>query len=232
MSLNKTNTTSTAILLFAFSKNAESIFKPIACNKVQNVLLWKKINERVLKTIQKTNLPYFISDETSQSGVTFGEKLSFAIQKVIDIGFKNVIVIGNDCMELQTNHLLEASNKLKTNDVVLGPNFNGGTYLIGVSKSSFDVQNFINISWQTSKVFSELKDLYINNYTAVLSSLNDCNSTSDLKKVIQQLSFSDNFKYFLLSILRKVLIGNTYKKVFITYSFNNLYFNKGSPLYL
>lgn len=219
----------TAILLFAQSENAESVSKPIACQKKQNVLLWKKMNERVLKTIQKTNLPYFISDETSQIGNSFGKKISFAIQKVIYEGFDNVIVIGNDCIELQSKHLLEASNKLKTNDVIFGPDFNGGAYLIGVSKSNFDIENFAAISWQTCTVFNELKELYCNHNTAFLPSLNDCNSTSDIKKAVHNLSFLDDFKNLILSLLQNIKVPNPFETAFISYEFSILNFNKGSP---
>jgi hypothetical protein len=44
----------------------------------------------------KTKLPYFISDESTQQGDSFGDKLSHAIQSVLDRGYDKVIVLGND----------------------------------------------------------------------------------------------------------------------------------------
>ncbi|CAH8281974.1 hypothetical protein EV196_11257 [Mariniflexile fucanivorans] len=219
----------TAILLFALNENAQSVSKPIACQKKQKVLLWKNMNERVLKTIQKTKLPYFISDETNQIGNTFGQKISFAIQKVIYKGFDNVIVIGNDCIELQSKYLLEASNKLKTNDVIFGPDFNGGAYLIGVSKSSFDIEKFAAISWQTCTVFNELKELYCNHNTAFLPGLNDCNSTPDFKKVIHRLSYSNPFRHLIFSLLQDKFFIHHCETTFVSYEKYFFNFNKGSP---
>ncbi len=219
----------TAILLFTQSENAESVSKPIAYKKEQNLLLWKKMNERVLKTIQKTNLPYFISDETSQIGNSFGKKITHSIQELFNKGFEKVIVIGNDCIELQAQHLLDASHKLNTNDNVLGADFNGGAYLIGVSKSSFDIENFAAISWQTCTVFNELKELYCNHNTAILPSLNDSNSTSDIKKAVHNLSFLDDFKNLILSLLQNIKVQNPFETAFISYEFSILNFNKGSP---
>ena len=79
MNCKKNYSAATAILLFAQSEKIESALKPIALSSKQNVLLWKKMNDRVLKTVQKTNLPYFISNETNQVGNTFGEKIIRAI---------------------------------------------------------------------------------------------------------------------------------------------------------
>lgn len=229
MILSKNYSTTTAILLFAQAENIESDLKPITCLKKQNVLLWKKMNERVLKTIQRTNLPYFISDENSQIGNSFGEKITHSIQEVFNKGYHKVIVIGNDCIELQVQHLLDASHKLKTNNVVLGADFNGGAYLIGVSKSSFTIDKFATIAWQTRLVFNELKQLFGEIKTAFLPNLNDCNSTSDFKKAVHKLSFSDSLKNLILSLLQNKTGVNNYETSFVSYEFNALNFNKGSP---
>jgi hypothetical protein len=83
---------STALLIFAHSDKAQSALKPIAYNKKQNEALWHKMNERAVALVQKTKLPYFISDESSQQGLSFGDKLSHAIQSVLDRGYDKVIV--------------------------------------------------------------------------------------------------------------------------------------------
>lgn len=229
MILSQDYSTSTAILLFAQGEKIESVSKPIVCQKTQNSLLWKKMNEKVLKTIQKTNLPYFISDENTQIGNTFGEKITHSIQEIFNKGFEKVIVIGNDCIELQAQHLQDASHKLKKNDVVLGANFNGGAYLISVSKSSFNANKFATIAWQTRFVFNELKQLFGEIKTAFTPSLNDCNSTFDFKKALHKLSFSDSFKNLILSLLQNKTDVNNYETSFVSYELNALNFNKGSP---
>ena len=96
---------STAVLIFAYGDKVQSTLKPIAYNRKQNVVLWHKMNERVLTLVQKTKLPYFISDENTQQGVSFGDKLSHAIQSVLDRGYDKVIVMGNDSPGLRLPHL-------------------------------------------------------------------------------------------------------------------------------
>lgn len=226
-----TNST-TAILLFAHSEQKESLLKPIATQKKQTVLLWKKMNERVLKTIQKTNIPYFISDENTQIGNSFGEKITYSIQEVFNKGFTKVIVIGNDCFELNLGFLNEAAFKLQTNDVVLGPDKNGGVYLIGVSKSSFNAGNFEIVSWKTSTVFEELKHFFIEKEIAFTARLNDCNSTTDFERTIHKLSFSDSFKKFILSLLQQNTIPVSHSISIVSFQFDALYLNKGSPFSL
>jgi hypothetical protein len=232
MKFIKDYSTTTAILLFSQGGNIESVSKPITCQKKQNVLLWEKMNNRVLNTIQKTNIPYFISDGTTQIGNTFGEKITHSIQEVLKKGFEKVIVVGNDCIELRVQHLLDASHKLQTNDVVLGADFNGGAYLIGVTKSSFNAAKFAIISWKTSTVFEELNHLFINQDIAFTARLHDCNTTSDFEKTIPNLSFSASFKNFILSLLQHntILVNHTFS--IVSYEFNALNLNKGSPFSL
>ncbi|MFH7000625.1 DUF2064 domain-containing protein [Flavobacterium bizetiae] len=232
MKFIKDHSSTTAILLFAQSEKVQSISKSIACKKMQNQLLWKKMNEKVLKTIKKTNLPYSVFDETSQIGNTFGEKITDAINKVFAQGYDKVIVIGNDCIELQADHLLLANTNLQINDSVLGADFNGGAYLIGISKRSFIAKQFAVISWQTSCVFKELKALFNEKNTGLLPVLNDCNSAFDFKKAICKLSFSDGFKNLILSLLQKKTNVNHYENSQGSYEYKSLNFNKGSPFSL
>jgi glycosyltransferase A (GT-A) superfamily protein (DUF2064 family) len=84
--------------------------------------------------------------------------LSHAIQSVLDRGYDKVIVLGNDSPGLHLNHLQEAFLELQDKSVVLGPDFKGGTYLMGFSK--FLLIRGFKIDWQTSKVFEQLRALY------------------------------------------------------------------------
>jgi hypothetical protein len=219
----------TAILLFAKSEKAQSISKLITCHKKQNQLLWKKMNEKALKIIRKTKIPYFISDESTQVGDTFGEKITNAINQVFAQGYQKVIVIGNDCVALQSDHLLLANANLLTHDLVLGADFNGGAYLIGITKHSFSADQFAGISWQTTSVFKELKILFSSKKTFFISSLNDCNTAFEFKKAIRKLSFSDVFKNLLLSLLHQRAGVNQYEPVLVSSKYNSLNLNKGSP---
>ncbi|MBP2284736.1 glycosyltransferase A (GT-A) superfamily protein (DUF2064 family) [Flavobacterium sp. CG_23.5] len=226
----KDYSTTTAVLLFAQSEKIESGLKPIASCSKQNVLLWKKMNGNVTKLIQKSKLPYFVSDENSQVGTTFGEKITHAIQAVFVKGFAKVIVIGNDCIELKVQHLLQAEKDLKTNDLVIGSDYSGGAYLIGISKSEFNADLFETLPWQTKGVLTALQTLYKTQSIAYLACLNDCNDAFDFKKATHKLSFSDAFRKILLSFLSINKIQNYFEIGFFSYDYHPLNFNKGSPV--
>jgi glycosyltransferase A (GT-A) superfamily protein (DUF2064 family) len=68
-------------------------------------------------------------------------------------------VLGNDSPGLHLNHLQEAFLELQDKSVVLGPDFKGGTYLMGF-QNFFNKEAFAKIDWQTSKVFEQLRALY------------------------------------------------------------------------
>jgi glycosyltransferase A (GT-A) superfamily protein (DUF2064 family) len=229
MNLDCKPTSSTAVLLFAQSNKVESALKPIAYRKKQNEFLWEKMNQKVIRTIQKTNLPYFISDENSQQGNTFGQRLSHAIQTVFEQGFDNVIVVGNDSPGLGKPHLVKAKNELMVHNWVLGPNCKGGTYLIGVSKAIFDQELFANINWQTPKVLSELKGIACEDLVE-LASLSDFNSLDDLKKILKDFSFHSTFTNVLLSMLLYQHPLQVVLKKRYTFEIIGFNFNKGSPV--
>ena len=229
MNLLKSNSSTTAIILFAKSEEIESAAKLIAPSAKQNLLLWKKMNDMVLKTIQKTKLPYFISNETNQVGTTFGEKITHSIQEIFAKGFQNVIIVGNDCIELKAKHLLNAAQNLQTNSCVLGADYNGGVYLIGVSKSGFNTGQFESIQWQTKNVFSALQTLYQKQAIVYLPILADCNSTSDFKKTLHQLPYFSRLKKILLSFLFVPKHQNKIETNSIVSQYYVASFNKGSP---
>ena len=229
MNCKKNYSAATAILLFAQSEKIESALKPIALSSKQNVLLWKKMNDRVLKTVQKTNLPYFISNETNQVGNTFGEKITHSIQEIFAKGYEKVIVVGNDCIALKAQHLLQAESDLQSRDLVIGSDYSGGAYLIGVKKSKFKAVPFESIPWQTQNVFPALQTLYKAKSIAFLPSLGDCNSAFDFNKAIHQLPYSSKLKNILLSFLFVPKLQNKFETDFIGYQYHSLSFNKGSP---
>lgn len=220
----------TAFLLFASSESVQSAVKPIAGTKKQNLLLWHKMNENALSKIKKSKLPYFIADETVQKGDTFGKKITNAINDVFNQGYDQVVVIGNDCPELKAKHINDTIKKLSTNDAVFGPDFNGGVYLIGVSKSSFEAAKFESISWQTSLVYNELNSLFCQSKIALLPFLNDCNTTYDFKKALGKLSFAASFRNFLQAVLQNnsYLFFTAFSATYSLFTPQN--YNKGSPV--
>lgn len=119
-------------------------------------------------------------ENRTQFGNHLGEKMQNAFRHILDLGYKNCIIIGSDLFDLQANHIEIALNKLENNDVVIGPAEDGGYYLLGLKKIIPSI--FKNKDWGTSTVLSDtLKDL--ENYKIeFLETLNDIDTFEDLEK--------------------------------------------------
>jgi hypothetical protein len=195
----------TALLLFTRTSASEAKAKNFLKTKSyrQNKKVADILIDRSLKTIRQTSLPHFIITEKEQVGRSFGEKLCNAIDDVFSKGFKKVIIIGNDCLQLKADKIVEAAHQLGTHDMVIGSTGNGGVYLLGVLKQKFLKEDFERISWQTSRVSTDLIALanYSNAYTYTLPSLDDISSHSDLINALKRLSINDKVFEFISSII-------------------------------
>ncbi len=92
----------------------------------------------------------FIRD---QSEGNIGERMSGAFRSGFAGGYRKICIIGTDCPDASSNDIIEAFYLLENNGLVLGPSFDGGYYLIGLSK--FYSGLFEGISWSTASVFPE-----------------------------------------------------------------------------
>lgn len=204
MKLENVNYSRVAIIFFAQSEYRKIITKPILFCKRKNVALWRKMTERSFLEIKKTKLPIFIYDETCQKGKTFGDKLSTAVNFIFANGYDKVVIIGIYCPKLSHKNLLNAATKLKTRNSVLGADFNGGIYLIGVLKATLNTKVFSSISWQTITVCRDLKLLFNTERCIILPRLSDFNCTSDLKNFLKNLTFSASLKNLLMSLTTEI----------------------------
>ncbi len=216
-------------MLFSRSAKVEVTRKSLFNNRKSDLSLLEAFNFKVTSLLESTGLPYFKIDERKQRGTSFGGRLRNAIEQIYNEGFEKVIIIGNDCIELQRHHLLEANIKLQTNKFVLGADFNGGAYLIGVSKSVFDGNTFEAVSWQKRSVFDELYSLFGKHQSALLSCLIDCNTIADFKKAANNLSYSDSFRCFFLSLFQRKSLLILFETTTFSIEFCLLQLNKGSP---
>ena len=88
-----------------------------------------------------------------QIGSSLGDRMQHATKSSFDAGAKKVIVIGTDCPSLTSNDLKVAFEQLDKHDVVLGPAFDGGYYLIGLNANHAPL--FEGVDWSTSVVFEQ-----------------------------------------------------------------------------
>ncbi len=88
-----------------------------------------------------------------QVGSSLGDRLQHATRSFLDGGAERVVVIGTDCPSLSANDLNAAFEQLARHDVVLGPAFDGGYYLIGLNAQHACL--FDGVDWGTSQVFEQ-----------------------------------------------------------------------------
>ena len=189
----------TAILLFSESAKVQADKKMLDPSSHQNYQLIEKLNRRSGKVVKQSGLDLVHIDERQQQGESFGEKLSNAIQYVLSLGYTRIITIGNDCPDLTAKDLIEARSKLEKDDIVVGPDYRGGTYLIGIGKGSFDPIQFKKLTWQTSSLRSSFihyaYDLNFSiNWLAPKADLNDATEvkrywkqSAGIRKLVSQL---------------------------------------------
>ena len=80
-----------------------------------------------------------------QEGADLGEKMHNAISGVLSMGYDAVILTGADLPLMIEKHLASGFEALETHDVTIGPNPDGGYYLIGMKEPHgeiFHVPNF------------------------------------------------------------------------------------------
>ncbi|MEZ4884093.1 MAG: DUF2064 domain-containing protein [Chitinophagales bacterium] len=154
----KDNCLKTAILLFTRTPyNAEST-KNLALNvrHKEGDILVKILGQHFLQTAEATGMPVYRIETTNLKGVNFGSKLLYGFDKLFEMNYEQVIVIGNDYLHISTEMLVSAQNLLSTKDVIIGPTFDGGSYLFGCSKDAYLRTNLLELRWGTNHLFEDM----------------------------------------------------------------------------
>ena len=91
----------------------------------------------------------------AQDGESLGQRMSRAFSKCFSLGFRNVVIIGTDCVMITEEDLETAFSLLSGGkfEAVLGPATDGGYYLLGLSRKTDAV--FQDMQWSTSQVLKE-----------------------------------------------------------------------------
>ena len=120
------------------------------------------------------------STKRKQNGNDLGERMLNSFKELFDQGFTQIMIIGSDCLQLQTEHLQEAVVLLVSNSAVIGPASDGGYYLLGLTKLYPDL--FVNKPWSTDQVFAKTIDDFNNQGIsfALLEELSDIDDITDL----------------------------------------------------
>lgn len=120
-----------------------------------------------------------------QYGKDIGERMANTFDKLFNLGYNQVLIIGTDIVGDLLKELEDAFSHFKMSDIVLGPSHDGGFYLIGC-KNRFDNYIFRNIEWSTQNVLKKLVlNIEAKGYKYSLTNkLYDIDNYEDLKKAL------------------------------------------------
>jgi len=145
------------------NKKATNVYKRLAENTIKKIypLHRKKVEIIIAYTprnkkdkIKKwINYPFAFY---AQKGRNLGERLSNAVKWGFQNKAKKIIIIGSDCPNLSLSTIDKTIRELSGSDIVLGPAFDGGYYLVGLNNNKSFL--FKNIHWSTSKVLEKTLD--------------------------------------------------------------------------
>lgn len=121
-----------------------------------------------------------------QSTGSLGRRLERAFEELLDDGSR-VVVLGTDCPLLGSAELRLAFDALRQSDLVLGPAFDGGYYLIGLRRAQPELLR--GIPWSTPDVLratlERATDLGLS--WAQLAPLGDVDTVGDLRRLQREI---------------------------------------------
>ena len=114
-----------------------------------------------------------------QKGKSLGERMENAFIWAFESKFNPVVIIGTDLWNLEKSDINNSFNKLNSYDVVIGPSYDGGYYLLGIKENQLNI--FKNIPWSTNRVLKETLKKLKNKRVFLLKEKNDIDNWKDLK---------------------------------------------------
>ena len=206
---------STALLLFTRTPKEEALVKDFSDvhSLRSNSIIASHLISHAEKTARATGLPCFVINSSQQHGNTFGERLSDAFSQIFNLGYHQVIAIGNDCPTLSQNDLSQAAAQLSDNNAILGPASDGGLYLIGLHKNAFLPQQFANLPWETANVNRMMQHYLTENRINFL--VGEEKTDIDYSSQFYPLLHNNNIPYQLRVLIRSILasIGLNFKLI-------------------
>ncbi|MEM1221008.1 MAG: DUF2064 domain-containing protein, partial [Bacteroidota bacterium] len=129
-----------ALLLFIRTPHAEVRYKRLlpSASLQQNHRLIRRLNQHAIRIAEASQLPTFILHSSHQQGSRFGERLANAFQDIFAQGYRGIIAIGNDCLQLKTQDLLGAARALQKPNNVQGTTLHDGIHTLRMQKKAYE----------------------------------------------------------------------------------------------
>ena len=112
-----------------------------------------------------------------QKGSDLGECMYKAFVYCKQKGYKNIIIIGNDCPYIKADMIHNAFKKLDENSYIIGPCVDGGYYLLGMTIINESL--FKNKKWGTN--------------TVLIDTINDIKATNESYFLLEELKDIDYY---------------------------------------
>ncbi|MBS1867924.1 MAG: DUF2064 domain-containing protein, partial [Acidobacteria bacterium] len=131
-----------------------------------------------------------------QQGTSFGEKLENAIATLARLDYREIVVVGQDCPDLEPADIRRAFELLDHHKLVLGPDHRGGCYLIGIHAS--DRSKLRGVQWQKNTDFQALRRRFGVENACQLAVKMDLDTWADVRLLAASASRWRNLAAFLL----------------------------------
>jgi uncharacterized protein len=133
----------------------QTIFQVKELQKITNVSFEVRFTGGNLEKMQNwlgNDLGYQFQGEGD-----LGARMERSLVNAFNQKAEQVIIIGTDCPDLNSQILATAFEQLKNFNLVLGPALDGGYYLIGLQQPIGEL--FMNIPWGTAQVFAKTGEI-------------------------------------------------------------------------
>jgi rSAM/selenodomain-associated transferase 1 len=116
-----------------------------------------------------------------QIGDDLGARMNQAFTTLFAQGYRQVLLMGTDVPTLPFGYLKQAVALLDDHDLVLGPAYDGGYYLIGLTRPNPEL--FVDMPWSTNQVLGRTREkaVGLGLTTALLESWRDVDTVADLQ---------------------------------------------------
>lgn len=170
----------------AFLRDTVEIVKEVNCKK--KIIAYES-NGRAPRYLKAIAAPF---EFYGQRGRNLGERMHNAFKFAKDTGAAKIVIIGSDSPILPASSIKEAFGLLGRSDVVLGPCFDGGYYLIGLKSPCSGL--FKGIKWSSSRVLkATLKNAWkLKKRVALLEKRYDIDDISALFRLRRDLHKLEN----------------------------------------
>jgi hypothetical protein len=192
----------TAILYFAYRPNVEALRKPIFSDYglQVNVRFYKELQEELFGQLTPLGLPLVHIDDTKQRGEGFGERISNAVEDVWEKGYDNVLILGNDVPQLDTDVYQRSLDLLEKGHSCLLRTQLGGAGIIALNKKGYNREHWLELAWQTEDTFNELFDCLSNCKVLDIEAV-ELNTLADAYSYLEMHKGKDSIAYLIDGII-------------------------------